>query len=238
MEELGRPDCLFEDISKPFPGTACRADERRQHPRKGSLIPVSVLANQTECRGDILNISAGGVFIGAVGGVPPDREIVMTFEHPSIRRRLSIVGRIAWTNPKGIGVRFKRVVQNGEDFPRPPEGGGSLHGEQKREVKSMGRIKTKRICWEPSMSPDVVKYRLYWSEDGLIDYTSKFVDLGNVVEVMIPDDIPSFPRIKGDVALGITAVNDVGNESDMAKMTANINFLVPDPPKNLMVEEV
>jgi hypothetical protein len=38
--------------------------------------------------------------------------------------------------------------------------------------------------------------------------------------------------------LGITAVNDVGNESDMAKMTANINFLVPDPPKNLMVEEV
>jgi len=101
----------------------------------------------------------------------------------------------------------------------------------------MGRIKKRRICWEPSMSDDVVKYRLYWSEEGVVDYASKSVDVGNVTEVVIPDDIPSFPRIKGDVALGIAAVNEGGNESDMAKMTAKINFIVPDAPTNLVVEE-
>lgn len=102
----------------------------------------------------------------------------------------------------------------------------------------MGKIKKKRICWEPSVSTDVVKYRLYWSEDGLVDYTSKSVDLGNDTEVIIPDDIPSFPRLKGDMALGITAVNEAGNESDLTKITSKINFLVPDAPTNLAVEEV
>lgn len=102
----------------------------------------------------------------------------------------------------------------------------------------MGRIKKKRICWDLSRSDDVVKYRLYWSEDGMVDYTSKYVDVGNVKEIVIPDDIPSFPRVKGDVALGITAVNDEGNESDLTKVTAKINFLVPDAPTNIVVEEV
>ena len=102
----------------------------------------------------------------------------------------------------------------------------------------MGKVKKRRICWEPSMSDDVVKYRLYWSEEGLVDYASTSVDVGDVTEVVIPDDIPSFPRIKGEVALGIAAVNDAGNESDMAKMTARINFLVPEAPTNLVVEEL
>jgi hypothetical protein len=238
MKDLGRPDSLFEDIAKPFPGTACQAGERRRHPRAESLIPVSFVMDRKEYREVILNISAGGVLIGAVSGALTDREIAMSFVHPSIRRTLSVVGRIVWASSRGIGVRFRRLVEEGQGLPWPLGDKGSFHGEQNGEVKSMGRIKLKRICWEPSASTDVVKYRLYWAEDGQVDYTSKYVDVGNVVEAIIPDDIPSFPRIKGEVALGITAVNDGGNESDLVKMTANINFLVPDAPTNLTVEEV
>jgi hypothetical protein len=238
MKELGRPGSLFKTIGKPFPGKTRMTDDRRRHPRKTSLIPVSFVMDQKEWRDFILNISSGGVFIATSAGVLLDREILMHFAHPSIRRNLSLVGRVAWASPAGMGVRFKRLVQNGQDDSAPVDGGRSLYSEQKREVKSMGRIKKRRICWEPSMSDDVVKYRLYWSEDGVVDYTSKSVDVGNVTEVVIPDDIPSFPRIRGDVALGIAAVNEGGNESDMAKMTAKINFIVPDAPTNLVVEEV
>jgi hypothetical protein len=238
MKELGRPDLLFEGIGKPFPEKPRTADERRHHPRKKSLVPVSFVIDQKESRDFILNISSGGVFIGTSAGIPRNREIVMSFAHPSIRRNLSIVGRIAWANPSGIGVRFKRLVQNEQGSSMPFDGSGSPFSEQKREVRSMGKIKKKRICWEPSVSTDVVKYRLYWSEDGLVDYTSKSVDLGNDTEVIIPDDIPSFPRVNGDMALGITAVNEAGNESDLTKITSKINFLVPDAPTNLAVEEV
>ena len=236
--EPGRTGSLFEAVRKPDPGNPGTAEDRRRHPRKESLIPVSIVIDQEERRDHILNISSGGVFIAASSGVPRDREIFMTFVHPSIRKALSIVGRIAWAGPAGMGVRFKRLVQEGQGASMPFDGRGILSNEQKGEVKSMGKIKKKRICWEPSMSDDVVKYRLYWSEEGVVDYTASSVDVGNVTEVVIPDDIPSFPRIKGEVALGIAAVNDGGNESDMAKMTAKINFLVPDAPANLVVEEV
>jgi hypothetical protein len=238
MKELGRPDSLFEDIAKPFAGKARQTDERRRHPRKKSLIPVSFIINQKECREFILNISSGGVFIGTSAGASADREVVMSFVHPSILRNLSIVGRIAWANPEGIGVRFKRLVESEQGSSMPRDGGRSLSSEHKREVKHMGKIKKKKISWEASTSTDVVRYRLYWSENGLVDYASTSVDVGNITEVIIPDDIPSFPRVKGDVGLGVTAVNDAGNESDLTKMTASINFLVPDAPTNLVVEEV
>jgi Tfp pilus assembly protein PilZ len=238
MKELGRPGSLFEAIGKPFAGETRMADDRRRHPRKTSLIPVSFVMDQKEWRDFILNISSGGVFIGTSAGVFLDREILMHFVHPSTRKNLSLVGRVAWANPAGMGVRFKRLVQNGQGDSALVDRGGSLYSEQKREVKSMGRIKKRRICWEPSMSDDVVKYRLYWSENGLVDYTSNSADVGSITEVIIPDDIPSFPRFKGDVAIGVTAVNDAGNESDLTKMTAKINFIVPDAPTNLVVEEV
>ncbi|MFO7600919.1 MAG: PilZ domain-containing protein, partial [Candidatus Desulfacyla sp.] len=157
MKELGRPGSLFEAIGKPFPGKTRMADDRRRHPRKTSLIPVSFVMDQKEWRDFILNISSGGVFIATSAGVLLDREILMHFVHPSMRRHLSLVGRVAWANPAGMGVRFKRLVQNGQDVSAPVDGGGSLYREQKREVKSMGRIKKRRICWEPSMSDDVVK---------------------------------------------------------------------------------
>ena len=238
MKELGRPGSLFQAIGKPFPDKSRTSDERRRHPRRTSLIPVSVVTDQEKSWDFILNISAGGVFIGVSTGMFRDREILMRFEHPSLRRSLSILGRIAWASRAGIGVRFKKLVQNGSGFSLPFDDGGSPTREMEKEGKRMGRVKKRRICWEPSMSDDVATYRLYWSEEGAVDYASKSVDVGNVTEVVIPDGIPSFPRIKGDVALGIAAVNDAGNESDMAKMSAKINFLVPEAPTNLVVEEV
>jgi Tfp pilus assembly protein PilZ len=238
MKELGRPGSLFEAIWRPSPVESLMADERRSHPRKASLIPVAYVTEGRARKDYILNISSGGVFIGTAGEVSWGREIVMTFVHPATRGSLSIVGRIAWMNPMGVGVRFKRLVENGQGSSMTSDMGGSQSDEQTKEVRTMGKIRKKRICWEPSMSADVAKYRLYWSEDGVVSYTSKYVDVGKVTEVVIPDDVPSFPTIKGDVAFGIAALTEAGNESDMTKMTAEIDFVVPDAPTNLVIEDM
>ena len=51
-----------------------------------------------------------------------------------------------------------------------------------------------------------------------------------------PDTIPSFPLIDSEVEIGVTAVNEAGNESDMAKCTATFQFTVPEAPKDLKIE--
>ena len=82
-----------------------------------------------------------------------------------------------------------------------------------------------------------MKYRLYWSIDGGVDYHSDHVDVGNVTEVNFPNDIPSFPLTSGKVELGISAISEAGNESELTKTTIQMDFTVPGAPKNLRVED-
>ena len=99
----------------------------------------------------------------------------------------------------------------------------------------MAKIKRRRLKWEPSTSSQVVGYKLYWAEGGGVDYNSDFAIVGNVTEVIVPDDIKSFPVVRQAVELGVTALNEVGNESDMLKIYASFQFSVPDIPKNLEI---
>ena len=102
----------------------------------------------------------------------------------------------------------------------------------------MGKVKQKRVRWNPSTSDGLLSYRLYWSVDGCVDYSSDHADLGMVTDVVLPDDIPSFPWISGEVELGMTAVNQSGNESDMTKIKTSLDFMVPHPPMNLVMEDL
>jgi hypothetical protein len=56
--------------------------------------------------------------------------------------------------------------------------------------------------------------------------------------VVLPDEIPSFPKIVGNIELGVTAVNEEGNESDIAVARVYINLTVPETPKDIKVEYV
>jgi len=40
-----------------------------------------------------------------------------------------------------------------------------------------------------------------------------------VKEVTLPDDIPSFPLVAGKIVLGVSAVNQSGNESEITTIT-------------------
>ena len=85
------------------------------------------------------------------------------------------------------------------------------------------RVKRLRIRWDCS-STDVKGYRLYWSLNSGVGYDSNFAEVGNVTDVILPDDVPLFPIVTGKIEVGVTAVNLTGNESDMAKILVNSEF--------------
>ncbi len=211
--------------------------ERRQHRRKACLIPVDCTVRDHSYKEFFLDISSGGVFIETRRSVYRDQEIKMTFPHPVSHEEVTVIGRVVWTSEKGFGVRFKRLAHKDE-----PEIRETLKKDQTRqeirEEKKMGKIRQKKIRWEASPTPGIATYKLYWSTDTTIDYSSPSIQVGKVNEIVLPEGVPSFPLIKGPIALGVSAVNEGGNESDITKMTADFNFVVPDAPKNFKIEDI
>jgi hypothetical protein len=100
----------------------------------------------------------------------------------------------------------------------------------------MAKVKKRRLIWKPSTSSNIIGYKLYWAEEGKVDYNSACALIGNVVELVLPEQVPSFPIVKGPVELGITAVNEIGNESDMMILDTPFQFSVPDAPTNPRIE--
>lgn len=99
----------------------------------------------------------------------------------------------------------------------------------------MAKIVKRSISFGASSAPDIAGYKLYWSVGSPVDYTSTNADIGNKTTVIIPDDVPSFPLVEAQVNIGITAIDDIGNESDMVTATAPFDFDAPDAPTNLVV---
>jgi hypothetical protein len=103
----------------------------------------------------------------------------------------------------------------------------------------MARIKKRKLSWQASVSSQVVGYKLYWSQGGSVDYESDCVQLGNVTEVLLPDDLKDHLKVgRGPVEFGVTAVDELGNESDMVTLTAPYQFSVPEAPAGFKMEAV
>ncbi|MGD8991619.1 MAG: hypothetical protein PVI00_09230 [Desulfobacterales bacterium] len=102
----------------------------------------------------------------------------------------------------------------------------------------MAKIKKRRLKWSASDSAQVVGYKLYWSEGSEVSYDSKCVSLGNITEVVLPDDVDLFVPDGGPVVFGITALDEVGNESDMTTLVAPYQFNVPKAPDDLYLQKL
>jgi len=83
-----------------------------------------------------------------------------------------------------------------------------------------------KLCESPGISGG-----LPW-----INYDSPCPLIGNVTEVVLPERVPSFPIVKGSMELGITAIDEVGNESDMMIFATPFQFSVPDAPTSPRLE--
>lgn len=100
----------------------------------------------------------------------------------------------------------------------------------------MAKIKKRKLHWKASESPQVVGYKIYWSDGEAVSYDSPSATLGNVTQVLLPDDIVGFSPGKGPVEFGITAMDELGNESDMVTFAALYQFNVPQAPQEVSME--
>ena len=102
----------------------------------------------------------------------------------------------------------------------------------------MAKIKKRRLKWTASESAQVVGYKLYWSDSGEINYDSKCAVLGNITEIVLPDDVEAFMPNGGPFVFGITALDELGNESDMTTLVAPYQFNVPKAPDELYLQKL
>jgi len=91
----------------------------------------------------------------------------------------------------------------------------------------MAKIHRYKWCWNASESETVIGYKLYWSAGMEISYDSQFTTVGNVTEVELPDRVAF---ADGPVLFGITAIDEDGNESDMATIEEPYQVDVPNDP--------
>jgi hypothetical protein len=102
----------------------------------------------------------------------------------------------------------------------------------------VAKIKKRKLYWKASTSSQVVGYKLYWSENKVIDYDSNCEMLGNVTEIILPDGVASFKPKAGPITFGVTAVDELGNESDMIRLAAPYQFNVPEAPDDLHMQTI
>lgn len=100
----------------------------------------------------------------------------------------------------------------------------------------MSKIKSKVLSFGSSDSPDVVSYKLYVAAAGEdLTYESEAFDLGMVTSVDL-SAIPALTAKDGVFSIGVTAIDDGGNESDMSVVNGvALDFLAPNPPGSVSV---
>ena len=134
-----------------------------------------------------------------------------------------------------IGIYFRRRAKKRGRPAGPLEAIQHVLTKTKEE-KKMARVRKRKVHWDASNGLGVVGYKLYWAVGKGVNYDSDFADLGNVTEVILPDNVPSFPIDAGDIEIAVVSVDHIGNESDMTKFYAPFGFTAPDAPTGLAVE--
>ena len=88
-----------------------------------------------------------------------------------------------------------------------------------KKIKSNQPAKGYLVSYEPSKSDDVVAYFLYYEEaPKKVSYESKIVDLGQATEV----DLTLYLHDGNTYNIGVSAVDKIGNESDLQLLTLTL----------------
>jgi hypothetical protein len=110
----------------------------------------------------------------------------------------------------------------------------------------MPLIRKRRIWWEPV--PEINEYVIYASQRRTVFDPQDFKweatpDIIHKVirgktELILPDDWPEFPKEGGIFYVGITAKDEVGNESDPLVSEGRFKFLPPLSPAKGGIESL
>jgi hypothetical protein len=99
----------------------------------------------------------------------------------------------------------------------------------------VAKYATKTLSWIPSPDVDVVAHKVYVATGAVQpDYNSPFIEVPagqNSVEL----PFINMPEFDGTFNFGLSAVDDFGNESDLAHISMDLDFLAPSPPTGLSI---
>ena len=88
----------------------------RENPRKPCLINTNYRIQDRTLKSYILDGSIGGVFIETNERFPKGKELMLKFSLPNRQQPFTFSGKIAWSSPKGFGVKFDNVNPIQEDL--------------------------------------------------------------------------------------------------------------------------
>ena len=81
----------------------------RENPRKPCLINTNYRIQDNDFKSYILDVSIGGVFIETNERLPEGKELLLKFSLPNRPEPFAFSGKIAWSGPRGFGVKFDSV---------------------------------------------------------------------------------------------------------------------------------
>jgi len=96
----------------------------------------------------------------------------------------------------------------------------------------MAKIRKFKLSWKPSESDIPVGYKLYWSVKSPVNYSSNSIEIGKINELDLPDILVGIALSGESIYLGISAVDEMGNESDIITLSEPYNFSVPPAPED------
>lgn len=96
----------------------------------------------------------------------------------------------------------------------------------------MAKIRTYTVAWGLPSDPDVVGIRVRATIAPEVPaYNTPYDEVGLVTQCTLP--LPKTPLIDGDLVVAVSAVDDVGNESDMSQVTFPFDLVAPGPVTDL-----
>jgi uncharacterized protein (TIGR02266 family) len=82
----------------------------RESPRKPCLINANYRIQDRNFKNYILDISIGGVFIETDQKLPVGKQMMLKFSLPNHRQPFTLTGKIAWSSPRGFGLKFDNMT--------------------------------------------------------------------------------------------------------------------------------
>lgn len=102
----------------------------------------------------------------------------------------------------------------------------------------MAKLRKHKLSWKPSESNHVVGYRLYWSNKAPVGYGADFYQLGNVTEIDLSEVLLDTASSEEPLYVGISAVDEAGNESDIVSLPEPCHLKAPAAPMGLALTAI
>jgi len=101
----------------------------------------------------------------------------------------------------------------------------------------VSKLAKKTLTIQPSPSPDVVGYKVYYCPASqTLNFNSDSVDVGMNLSIIVPDQLPGFETLEGDYNIAVSAYDDWGNETMTDPVIYPLDFIAPLAPVGFTLE--